>query len=341
MRYYDIKITNPQTGADVLPSSLQGRPISSLFPDGSTNPGALNIQYDIAQLAFNNPDTNSWVRIWGLGIKDTSAALDLNGMNISVSAGMSKGLPLANPAQRGLFVKGTIFQAFGNWVGTDMTVDLNIRAGGGSSDAPLNFPFTWKAGTPLGIAIGQTLSIAMPTFKQNIQVSPKLIINHDETGHYETAEQFADFINERSQPIIGGTYRGVTIATNGETVNVFDGTVAPQTSAIKQIAFQDMIGQPTWINIQEISVIFVARGDLNVGDIIHIPPAVYTLTLASVPRFQDRTNFTGNFLISQIHHYGNFRQADAASWNTTVQAIYLPADIVPQGTVTIDPLQVK
>ena len=324
----------------MLPSSLGGLPLTSELSNGYANPAALNIQYDIAQLVFNNPDVNSWVRIWGLGLKDISAAFDLNGMNISVYAGMSKGLPLANPAQRGLLVKGSIYQAFGNWIGTDMTLDLNIRAGGGTTDAPLNFPFTWQKGTPLGTAIGQTLSIAMPGFKQNIQVSPNLVINHDETGHYETAEQFADFIYGRSKPIIGGTYSGVTIATNGETVNVFDGTVPAAATKIKQINFQDMIGQPTWIGFQRISATFVARGDLSIGDTIHLPPAQYTLAIPSQSQFRDRSSFTGNFWIQQIHHYGHFRQSDASSWTTVVQAAYLPkADIVPQGTVTIDQLK--
>jgi hypothetical protein len=90
-----------------------------------------------------------------------------------------------------------------------------------------------------------------------------------------------------------------------------------------------MIGQPTWIGFQQISATFVARGDLNIGDTMHLPPALYTLTLPSQSQFRDRTSFTGNFLITQIHHYGNFRQSDASSWTTVVQAAYLPPGFVP------------
>jgi hypothetical protein len=319
LRYYNISIKNPATGANVLPSSLGGGAITSLLPNGQYNPAALNVQLDIAVLNANDPDSNSWVRIYGLGLKDISASLDLTDLDISISAGMSRGLPLANPAQAGLLVKGRIYQAFGNWIGTDQTLDLNIRAGSNVDDSN-NFPFSWKAGTPLATAIGQTLAIGMPGKKQNIAISPNLVIGYDEVGYYQSLEQFAGWLNQRSQPIIGGKYQGVQTSTDGNSVTVYDGTVQPPANKIKQIAFQDMIGQPTWIAFGTISVTFVMRGDLNVGDTIHLPPAVYASSFPAGPRFQDQTTFTGNFWIRQMHHFGNFRQPDAASWTTVIQA---------------------
>lgn len=319
MRYYSISITNPKTGASVLPSSLGGMALTSLLPDGRFNPAALNIQLDIPVRTATTPDANSWIRIWGLSLKDISSALDLNGLNISISGGMSKGLPLAKPGQQGLLAQGTIYQSFGNWIGVDQTIDLNMTPGGGVADTG-NFPFSWKAGTPLGVAIGQTLGIAMPSLKQRVSISPSLVIGYDEVGHYTSLEQFAAWLNQRSQPILGGTYRGVHISTDGVTVSVWDGTVQPPAAKIKQIAFEDMIGQPTWIDNKTISVTFVMRGDLNVGDQIHLPQALYTLTQQAQPRFQDKTTFTGNFLIGMMHHFGNFRQNDSASWTTVIQA---------------------
>lgn len=319
MRYYSIDITNPRTGAPVVPSSLGGGKITSLLPTGGTNPAALNIEFDIPFLNFANANNDSRLRIWGLGLKDIGAALDLNGMNIIISAGMALGLPLANPRQQGILLKGAIYQAFGNWVGTDMTLDMNFVSSTGTSGAPLNFPFTWKAGTTLATAIGQTLAIAMPDFKQRIEIDPNLIIAYDETGYYQSAKQFNDYLSARSKAIIGGNYRGVTITTDGTTVRVFDGT-QPQQGSVREIAFVDLIGQPTWIAPAEISVKMVLRGDLALGDTIKLPRGPQITLPQPGVTFQDRSSFTGNFSIIQIQHWGNFRQPDAAAWNTTIQA---------------------
>jgi hypothetical protein len=56
------------------------------------------------------------------------------------------------------------------------------------------------------------------------------------------------------------------------------------------------------------------------GDTIAIPPSLFTVTQQTSQRFQDRSSFSGNYLVQQVHHYGNFRQPDANSWNTTIQA---------------------
>jgi hypothetical protein len=137
MRYYNIVLANPTTGEQILPSSLgakrgtnilapnlSGQDITSLLPNGQPNPGALNIELDISESPRHIPVGESYLRIWGLGLQDIGATLDLNGVNISMFAGMSKGLPLANPAQSGLIVKGSVFNSWGNWIGTDQTIDL-------------------------------------------------------------------------------------------------------------------------------------------------------------------------------------------------------------------------
>jgi len=84
-----------------------------------------------------------------------------------------------------------------------------------------------------------------------------------------------------------------------------------------------MIGQPTWIDYNTIQVKLVMRGDLNVSDVITLPPSLATATQQSFLNFQDKSSFTGNFQINEVEHFGNFRQPDAASWNTTVTAVAL------------------
>ena len=320
MRYYLISITNPQTGAAILPASLGTQALSSLLPNGQTNPGALLVELDLPMANLYNPDNNAWVRIWGLGIAAIGSAFNLNGMNITIAVGMSKGLPLANPAQQGVVVVGTIFQAYGNWIGTAQTIDLNIISGGATPTQGRAFVFQWTAGTPLNVAIAQMLSTALPSMKQSININPNLIIASTETGYYYNLTQFAQYINSRTIPIIGGTYPGVQITSDGTTVRVWDSTAASSPPAPTAINFQDLIGQPTWVGPATISVKLVMRGDIRLGDTITLPQSLVTQTQASQLRLVDKTAFNGNYLVQQVHHYGNSRQPDAASWNTTIQA---------------------
>ena len=375
MRYYKIDIANAD-GTPFLFKSL-GVPLTSLLRTGPqnpisgiANPGALNVEFEIPFGNLTDPSSNSsWLRIWGLGLQDIGNAADLNGLSVSISAGMSSGLPLANPAQAGLLMQGTIFQAYGNWINTDQTVDINFFPPATpvqpASSSPTSTPqstasapnltsslsgapnqkagvsFSWKAAQPLSSAISNVLSIAMPGYKLSLEISEKLVQNFDSTGVYQSLGQFADHINKLSRSIIGGSYRGVMMAVNGATVRVFDGSVPAPANGVKQIAFQDMIGQPTWQDNAMISLKLVMRADIKMGDVISIPPNQWTISSGSAAFAQQKykslansSSFSGNYKVSNGQHHGNFRQGDAASWNTTLQIFPELSGISTAGTNT-------
>lgn len=331
MRYYKIDITGVNGGAAVLPSSLGGLPISSLLPSGQTNDCALNVELDIPVAPMHAPNGNAIVRIWGLSVKDLSGAFNLNPTstgtpttNVTVSAGMAKGLPLANPAQAGVLVQGVVIQAYGNWIGVEQTVDFILSGPAqGSSVRPVNYSFDWKAGTPLADALRATLTAALPNAKQNIQISPRLTRGYDNPGYYGSLTEFAQFLNPMSKSVItDANYQGVSIIYDGKTVNVTDYTTPPKTTIA--IQFNDLIGQPTWIGPNVISVKCVMRGDIGVGDMVTLPPSLVT---SSSSAFQGLTGnnpansltLPGTYLVQSVHHYGNFRQPDAASWATVYE----------------------
>lgn len=320
MRYYSIILSSPATGQVIqTPASVAQESTYSSYANGQTIPGALNIEIDIWQAPQNVPTGASYVRIWGISLQEIGQASNLNGANVSIFAGMQAGLPLANPAEAGLIVRGMVFQAFGNWINTDMTLDLILQPSIGTTEAPKNIVINWKAGTPLSQAIAQTLSTAFPGVKQNINISPNLVLSHDAPGYYQTAAQFADYVRRVSVDIVGGNYQGVNIVFDGTSFSVYDGTATPPTP--KQIAFQDMIGQPTWIYAPFIQVKSVMRGDLHVGDYITLPPSIVTTTAAAQSSLLNlKANFQGTFQINSLHHVGNFRQPDAASWVTVINA---------------------
>lgn len=316
MRYYKLVITNPATGKPVLPSSLGNLGITSLATNGLSNPGALNVEFDIPVALYSLPgEGGALVRVWGLSLLDLSHAFDLNGMSIAVYGGMQRGLPLANPRQSGLLVKGQIFQAFGNWIGIDQTLDMILAPATGSLAEPKNLILNWRAGTKLSDAIATTFKTALPDAKQQINISDKLVLPNDEIGYASTLSEYAGTVRTLSRSIISAaSYPGVSIAYNGAVLTVTDSTPAKT----KAIEFQDMIGQPTWRGPAQIQVKLVMRADLELLDAVTLPRSLITSTAQSLTRLRDSSAFTGRYQITNIHHFGNFRQPDAASWNTTI-----------------------
>lgn len=339
MRYYELTITNPLTQNVWRPtttglglSQLPGGSTFTSYVGGQTLPGALNIEFDIPVYPFAQPQGKAIIRVWGVGLPMIGQATKLAFQNFSLRAGMQSGLPLANPKQRGLIVQGQIFQAFGNWQGTEQTLDLVVYPG--CAGAGQNISFSWPAKTPLAPALKAALSAAFPTFSVNINIEGNLITSEDQKGHYPSLAEFADMILQLTQQIgqpsfntPGLTYPGVNITVSGSTINAYDGRGSVATK-ITAIAFQDLIGQPTWISPLTVNFKTVLRADISVGDAIRFPQGIrapYALTSAAAAApnapASSQTAFQGVFTVTEVHHFANFRQPDAESWNTTFSAV--------------------
>jgi hypothetical protein len=308
MRYYKIDIGD---GALVY---------SSLGPDGRTIPGALNVEFDIPVAPFATPVGGAIARVWGIPLEQIAQAKDLNSKPIKIYGGMAKGLPLANPATAGLLAAGTVFPAFGNWIGTDMTLDLILAPPFGSPGQPANVVHNWPKGQPLSQAIKQALTTAFPGYPVNVAISDKLVLQRDDTSYYQSIEQYSQYIKPLSTSIVGSNdYAGVSISFDGTAINVYDGSQAG--SSPTRVKFEDLIGQPTWIGLNEIQFKTAMRADLAVGKQITMPQGtLVTTTAGSASQFRQRSAFQGHFLVTMVRHVGNYRQPDAYSWNTTINA---------------------
>ena len=340
VRYYRVDLTTA-SGNPVFLKSLNGQPLTSLAPDGTFNPGALQVELNIPVYPMHQAGAGTYVKVWGVSLADIQRQSDYNGLNIKIYGGMSAGLPLATPSQSGLLVSGSVYQAYGNWIGTEQSIVFLILPPVGASDTPLNVPFTWTKGQSLAAAIRATLQVAVPTLTPSINISPNLVLGYTETGYYTNLQQFAQWINQRSQAIIGGAYQGVQISTKGNTIQVWDGTQAQ--SGTIQIQPWDLIGQPTWQDQANIVFQTTLRADIDLQSVIQLPPTIIQQTSSSQLRLQDRTTFTGRFVVQGAQHYGNFRQPSADSWNTTFQAAaqLKEAPAVPAGNVTIENMTVS
>jgi hypothetical protein len=340
VRYYSITISNPDTGQSLVPSGQgfafgTGPTFSTLYRDAltgrmMTNPGALNIEFDIPVTRLATPQGGFRIKIHGVGLRMIGQAANLAGMNFSMKAGMAPGLPLANPAQAGLIVQGNILQGYGNWQGTDQTLDLIVNAGVKQSIFDIPVPFWWPAGTSLDDAIDNALAQSFPGFKTQIHIDANLKLANDEAGYYDNFAQFASYLNGITL-MIGSQYRtnygGVNIVTNGDVISVFDGTdTSSGPSAVNvPIAFTDLIGQPTWIGGTQINFQTVLRADVEVGNLITFPTGIvppYALTASSVVApganvpVNSKSVFQGKFMVNELHHFGNFRDSDADAWCT-------------------------
>ncbi len=336
MRRYRILITNPA----ILPPNNVVLDYTSTNPDGSDNTSALDISFDLPVTFHETPsNANGFVRVWGIPLSVIGQAQDLHGMAIQIYGGMSKSYPLNNPLQYGLLVTGTIFQAFGNWIGTDQTLDLTIRAGGGTAEIPVNLVMTWPKGTPLQPALTNALNVAFPGIPISGTLNPNLVQGQNEQTFHQTLYQLGDHLLIRSKKIIAAYYAsihqvpppyyGVHILFRNNKITLFDGTT-DGTSTIIPIVFTDLIGQPTWIGPNTIQLTCVLRSDLSPGMQIKMPQAfgspqtLVTTTVNSYAYVRQQSVFQGKMQVNLTRHVGAFRQPDAQSWVTVLDAAMIP-----------------
>ena len=343
-RFYNI-VVSPETSAPIsggAPSNNAGA-IWTNYVNGKADLGAQTVELDIVSTTIDQPVSAGSVKIWGISKAQLSQSSNFNGAQIQVFAGMQPGLPLATAdfqnGQQGLIAQGVILQAFGNWQGVNQTLDFVIIPSQGNTQTnPGNISFIWKKGTPLSDAIRSILQIAYPTFDPPvINISPNLVRSQDEPFVWNSASQFGNFIKKISQDTIGGNYLGVSIVQDGNHFNVYDGTSPSQSSSagstsqnpsasnvVTAISIQDLIGQPTWLDINVIQFSTVLRADLVMGSLISFPPVsqLFAITNAQSNSFaRDQNTFNGNWQINFIRHVGNSRAPDAQSWITTFQAV--------------------
>jgi len=339
MRYYDLRISSPDGSKVWAPTPkgngfTQSSKAKTTFTshDGNTLiPGALNIEFDVPTIPFNTPQGAAMVRVQGIGLGMISQASQLAGQSIRLMAGMKKGLPLATTAApfAGTILEGTIYQAFGNWQGNDQTLEIICYPEAAQKDQDISF--YWPAGMSLATALATVFVQAFGSLKMQTKIKiADLSMPADGSGHYTLLSDLADYIQQISQKLgaqqFGDDYSGVLITIVGNTIFAYDSENPLPTITLN---FRDLIGQPTWIGPNTINFKTVMRSDITNGSVIKLPekglvtPYVLTSQAAAVPNqpIQAKAAFQGTFLANEVHQFGNYRQPDADSWVTTINAV--------------------
>jgi hypothetical protein len=208
-----------------------------------------------------------------------------------------------------------------------------LFGGGGSNPlvSPLNIIHNMMPNIPLSSAMQETLSKAFPQASINTLISSGLKLPYQDAGVHQSVEQYIGYINKISHSILGTkNYLGVNISSFSKTINVWDGT-SPVSEG--EITFLDLIGQPTWIGVNMVSVKTVLRCDLRVGSRVTIPQTLMGVQsdaiLPMAPASAQRTNlsFTGTFIVRRVLYIGDFRNPDGASWSTNYELILQGATV--------------
>lgn len=316
MRFYDFQIYDKQ--------GKLYRQYRSLDAYGNFNPGCLMVEFDIQKYGMSTPMGSSLVRVYGVSIKEMQQAeQNMFGMTIKGFAGMSKGLPLAKQKQSGLILEGIIQQPFGNWQGTELSLDMIITAGAGSVNSPVNITMPWNRGQKLSSALFFALQRAYPDYKIKIEISDSLVMNYDAPIFCSSMQQLSANIKSISKSIIRDpNYSGVELCIlPGKEIRAWDSVSTTKKNAPVQLEFTDLVGQPAWIEFNQVMIRTVMRADIQVGDYLKMPAGARAIIQASsYSQYRSQSAFTGVFQVSAVRLVGNSRQPDANSWVTIIEA---------------------
>ncbi len=344
MRRYDIKFLDAITGMLLLW-------VTSTNADSTVNTGALQVEFDIPTATYASPLSASYLRVYGLPLATVATANKLNGSTVIISAGMHKGLPLANPLEYGLIAKGTVLQAFGNWIGTEQTLEIQMMPFTGSSvqtpayrALPQNaltkhtLSAVFKKGTPvLSIAKNILTAYYGSTFTINTDgaKAPDLVLTENVSLYHKSLQEFAIWLKTYTQGIVkvtsdGRVYSGYEIDASQGVIRVIDNWLPPLSplNSIIVLKPEEFIGQPTWVSVVTIQATVVLRSDIKLGDLIQFPkmPTITTSSVAN--QYRQSSVFSTTFQVlgadASIRHVGNFRSPDSKSWVTVINAVEAP-----------------
>ena len=232
---------------------------------------------------------------------------------------------------------------FGNATSLTNGVNMSFIGGGVGGLAlvkPINLVWNLQPNQWVGDAIKETLARAFPNVNVNLAISQNLRRAEQDAGMYQSMEQFAQYIQQLSNSILGTQgYLGVHFSSHSNTMDVWDGTQSIGSGFVDAL---DLIGQPTWIDINKVSVKVVMRAGLNIGKTITLPQTLFNVAADSNAAFgtpipgstqRTRNSFSGDFIITRIVHIGDFRSPDGANWSTNIEAI-IPGSETDQVTET-------
>ena len=236
-----------------------------------------------------------------------------------------------------MILKGQVFVPFANWQGINQSLNLGLinYTPVAANNEPFFFILAGQQGENLEDVALRGLLGAFPNAKINTKVMAGLILPETVAAvPYQTLDGYSNAINSLSRSIANKNgYGGIKIYTQKDFVVMSDFSAGIGSSTI---TLTELIGQPTWVGLNTLSLKVPMRADLNVGDTITLQAptqasvkspygavgAVLTNNAGAAQlAAQGITTFSGNFVISSTRHVGYFRDTSPEAWVTIVEAI--------------------
>ncbi|MFJ7171640.1 hypothetical protein [Citrobacter freundii] len=327
MRYYRLEIINPKTGKPPVYGS--GNPIGPF--DTSRTPGCgLHVEFDVEITGLDVVKSGTMLTIYGLPIDMLKQSVSLQGCQVRMFAGFSRGLPLANPDQRGEIIYGEIYLAYANWIGTNQTLNLVINPTIRKTDdgKPFFIEGEGRTGEKVGDVISRALQKAFPNKLIDCTVSDILVLPEPWKGTYEDIGSLAMVLRSASIAMMRNEkYCGIAISILSDRIRIYD-NASVNWGKPKKIEPYELVGQPTWIAPFTVSFKCPLRGDIRCGDVIELPQGMFSgassilMTNTKAPSViaKNSTTFTGKFLVKSVRHIGAYLTADGDAWVTVFEA---------------------
>jgi len=175
-------------------------------------------------------------------------------------------------------------------------------------------------------AIQRAISAAYPSVSGvTVTVSPNLVFSYDMGHNANDLGQFANYLQRLTAGLLNATYPGVIVVFQNGGIVVTDYT---QPLPAVQINFEDLVGQPTWIETNKIQIRTVLRSDIIVGSYITLPkgdaslPGFVQTTYAAMPSsIKYQTTFAGQFIVQEVRQIGHYRMPDGNAWISVFNAV--------------------
>lgn len=219
------------------------------------------------------------------------------------------------------------FGDLGSVLSSDFSSALSALAsafgGGGFLQTPANLIHNMQPGQWLGDAIKQTLSTAYSGANIVTNISQSLKTAYQDSGIFQNLQQLVGYYKPLGQSLAKGGL-GLDLYAHGNTIHVTDWTQPPATI---QLAYTDLIGQPTWIGPNEVFFSTVMRADLIPAvTTVSFPRTIFAVDLAAggfnAARVTSnlhpslRMTFNSNVWLHKVRHVGDSRSPDGQAWRT-------------------------
>lgn len=335
MRYYDLLITPPESNTTVLKQHRKGLHFSSYLtphssghsyePGGAPtdvfDAGALDISFHITTPNLSRSDSfigGAAVTISGVDVATLSQAFNLEGSTLLLNAGMGKGLPLSNPHQTGTLLHGTIQSSLGLWEETKINLTLRVAPYLTVDDEIEKNYYTIdaKRGQSVLDAIHSNTRHYFDKTNIDLSVPKEQKLDRDFLSYHASLNEFFTSCGDLYKQTTG---RPSYISIQGRDLFWVD-----TAKNVKKLYFEEVIGQPTWNGKNSITISCALRGDIAVGDIIHLDPSISKITIPShytpiVNMFAKNDSlFCGHFRVISMDHLGAFRSPDGRSWMSNI-----------------------